>query len=236
MDHLDHLDGNHSPCVPRYAYRDARAAPAPASGPAPAKVRRSVEVPLDRGRGELLRARLITFDGLLDGAEHFAIGLGAEPQEVPLVRVHSECITGEVLGSVRCDCGPQLDEALHLIDKGGGVLLYLRQEGRGIGLYNKLDAYGLQDGGLDTFEANRALGLGDDLRDYAVAAQMLRALGHTEIDLLTNNPDKLAQLRRYGVDVRRTVGTGVFRTPHNTGYLRAKVAHTSHTIRLEETA
>ncbi|MEU4173292.1 GTP cyclohydrolase II [Streptomyces sp. NPDC026665] len=193
-------------------------------------------MPLDRGPGDLLQATLLTFDGLIDDAEHFAIRLGTQEPGVPLVRVHSECLTGEVLGSARCDCGPQLDEALRLIDQAGGVLLYLRQEGRGIGLYNKLDAYDLQDGGLDTFEANRALGLDDDLRDYAVATQMLQALGLKEIDLLTNNPDKLAQLRRYGIDVRRTVGTSVFRNPHNTGYLRAKVAHTSHTIRLEETA
>jgi GTP cyclohydrolase II len=203
--------------------------------PSPARIRQSVQVPLHHGLGAVLQADLMTFTGLADVGEHLAVRLGP-PAEVPLVRVHSECLTGEVFGSARCDCGPQLTEALRAIDAAGGVLLYLRQEGRGIGLYNKLDAYRLQQQGLDTYEANRALGLDEDLRDYAVAAQMLGALGHNEIDLLTNNPDKREQLLRYGIKVRDTVSTGVFANPYNTGYLRAKVVRTSHTIQLKGSA
>ena len=117
-------------------------------------------------------------------------------------------------------------------ETGRGVLLYLRQEGRGIGLYNKLDAYALQDNGLDTYAANAALGLPEDGRDYTVAAQMLAALGVRKIDLLSNNPDKAEQLRELGVSVRRRVPTGVFATENNLRYLRAKVDHTGHTITL----
>ncbi|ATL82570.1 GTP cyclohydrolase II [Streptomyces samsunensis] len=201
-----------------------------------ARIRRKVRIPLHHGSAEPIAADVMTFGGLLDGREHLALRLGPRHPEVPLVRVHSECLTGEVLGSARCDCGPQLREAMRLINTAGGTLLYLRQEGRGIGLYNKLDAYSLQDQGLDTFSANRALGLDDDLRDYGVAAQMLRALGEVEIDLLTNNPDKREQLRHYGIAVRHTVSTGVYANPHNRGYLTAKVARTAHTIRLEESA
>jgi GTP cyclohydrolase II len=208
-----------------------------AGGPPPrAEVRQTVRIPLYPAADDPITAGVATFRGLADGREHLALRLGTLRDGVPLVRVHSECLTGDVFGSARCDCGPQLREALRMIDTAGGLLLYLRQEGRGIGLYNKLDAYALQDRGLDTYEANRALGLGEDMRDYAAAAQMLHALGHDEIDLLTNNPDKCEQLRRYGIQVRRTVATGVFVNPHNTGYLTAKVARTSHTIRLEESA
>ncbi|MEU3855243.1 GTP cyclohydrolase II [Streptomyces sp. NPDC029554] len=204
--------------------------------PKTARIRRSVPVPLNREGAEPITATMVTFHGLMDGREHLALRLGRETSAVPLVRVHSECLTGDVFGSARCDCGPQLDEALRRIAAVGGVLLYLRQEGRGIGLYNKLDAYRLQDQGLDTYEANRALGMADDPRNYAVAQQMLQALGHTEIDLLTNNPDKREQLRRHGIRVRRTIPTSTFVTRHNVGYLRAKVARTAHTMHLEESA
>ncbi|MFI6148668.1 GTP cyclohydrolase II [Streptomyces sp. NPDC051109] len=200
-----------------------------------ATVRSEVRVPIGFGSGPQLDAQVLTFDGLVDGKEHLALRLGILPADgVPLVRLHSECLTGDVFGSARCDCGPQLHEALRMIDGVGGVLLYLRQEGRGIGLYNKLDAYRLQDDGLDTYEANRALGLGDDLRDYAAAAQMLRTLGITEVDLLTNNPDKSGQLTRHGISVRSTVRTGVFANPHNISYLTAKADKTLHTISLKE--
>jgi GTP cyclohydrolase II len=137
-----------------------------------------------------------------------------------------------VFGSARCDCGPQLREAVERIDGVGGVLLYLRQEGRGIGLYNKLDAYALQDAGLDTYQANTALGLPEDGRDYTAAAQMLAALGVTELDLLTNNPDKSQQLSELGMTVTETVPTGVHATPDNLRYLLAKASHTHHTIAL----
>ncbi|UFN44496.1 GTP cyclohydrolase II [Nocardioides okcheonensis] len=196
-----------------------------------ASVRRDVALPLVLADGSTVPARMSSFDGLLDGREHVAIALGdragvrgaaAAPVGVPLVRVHSECLTGDVLGSARCDCGPQLREAVSRIAAIGGHLLYLRQEGRGIGLYNKLDAYALQEQGLDTFEANRALGFDDDERDYAVAAQMLRALGVDRVVLLSNNPDKAAQLAAYGIGVERRDATLVHRTDANDDYLRAK--------------
>ena len=135
--------------------------------------------------------------------------MSADPEVPPLVRIHSECFTGDVLGSERCDCGPQLLEAVRRIAQVGGLLLYLRQEGRGIGLYAKLDAYGLQDAGLDTYDANLALGYSEDGRDYTVAAQMLGALGLDRVALLSNNPDKGAQLDRLGVTVAERVPTAV---------------------------
>ncbi|PPK98160.1 GTP cyclohydrolase II [Kineococcus xinjiangensis] len=207
----------------------------------PAAVRTDVEVPLRFADGYATTARVFTFTGLADGREHLALGLGAWQQAVerssaggvpPLVRPHSECLTGDVLGSQRCDCGPQLREAVERIADAGGFLLYLRQEGRGIGLYAKLDAYALQDGGLDTYEANLALGHGADERDYTVAAQMLTALGATRIALLSNNPDKAAQLAGLGVDVVEPVPTGVHLTPANARYLLAKRDRTAHTLDL----
>ncbi|MFI2765650.1 GTP cyclohydrolase II [Streptomyces echinatus] len=195
--------------------------------------RARVRVPLRFADGYRADAELVTFHGLTDGLEHLAVVLG-DPGPVPLVRLHSECLTGDVFGSARCDCGPQLREAVERIAEGGGVLLYLRQEGRGIGLYNKLDAYALQDEGLDTYEANAALGLPEDARDYTAAAQMLAALGITELDLLSNNPDKAGQLRALGLAVRDRVPTGVFTTAHNVRYLRAKVLQTQHTLPLAE--
>src|SRR5690349_4042231 len=150
-----------------------------------ATIRTQVTLPLRFSDGYEATARVYSFDGLVDGLEHLAFGLGlraaavapAGDDAVPLVRPHSECLTGDVFGSERCDCGPQLREAVERIAESGGFLLYLRQEGRGIGLYAKLDAYALQDTGLDTYAANRALGRLDDERDYTAAAQMLGALG-----------------------------------------------------------
>jgi GTP cyclohydrolase II len=196
-------------------------------------IRSRVTVPLKFADGYSTTAEVITFDGLVDGKEHLALALGdAFGAEVPLVRPHSECLTGDVFGSERCDCGPQLREAVERIAGVGGFLLYLRQEGRGIGLYAKLDAYALQDLGMDTYEANRALGHADDERDYTAAAQMLTALGVGAVDLLTNNPDKPAQLRSFGVDVRDVVPTHVHASAANVRYLQAKVSHTAHTIDL----
>ncbi|GAA1626356.1 GTP cyclohydrolase II [Actinoplanes couchii] len=196
-------------------------------------VRTRVTVPLEFPDGYRATAEVVTFTSLSDGKEHLALAFGdVAGAEVPLVRLHSECMTGDVFGSQRCDCGPQLREAVQRIAETGGYLLYLRQEGRGIGLYAKLDAYALQDTGMDTYEANRALGHADDERDYTAAAQMLEALGASTVDLLTNNPDKSRQLRDLGVDVRTVQPTAVHASPANVRYLQAKVAHTQHTIDL----
>ncbi|WP_213013270.1 GTP cyclohydrolase II [Paractinoplanes toevensis] len=196
-----------------------------------AAIRTSVTVPLRFPDGFEAVARVTTFTGLADGKEHLALAFGPAA-ETPLVRLHSECLTGDVFGSQRCDCGPQLREAVERISVAGGYLLYLRQEGRGIGLYAKLDAYALQDTGLDTYAANRALGHLDDERDYSAAAQMLTVLGATSIDLLTNNPDKPAQIGRLGISVREVLPTGVYASAANVRYLQAKVEHTGHTITL----
>ena len=191
----------------------------------PATIRTEVTVPLRFPDGFTTTARVFTFHGLADAREHLAFGLGRLTDDrAPLVRPHSECLTGDVFGSERCDCGPQLREAVERIADAGGYLLYLRQEGRGIGLYTKLDAYALQDTGLDTYEANLALGHGEDERDYTAAAQMLGALGADRIALLSNNPDKSEQLSRLGVTVTECVPTGVYRSPANVGYLAAKAA------------
>jgi GTP cyclohydrolase II len=197
-----------------------------------ATVRRDVRLPLRLADGSSVPARMYTFDGLVDGREHVAVGLGETSYDVPLVRLHSECLTGDVLGSARCDCGPQLQEAITRIAAVGGYLLYLRQEGRDIGLYNKIDAYALQEDGLDTYEANRALGFDDDHRDYAVAGQMLRALGVERLDLLSNNPDKAAQLEEAGLHVERRIGTGLHLSAVNRGYLAAKAQHGGHVLHL----
>ncbi|MEV0456977.1 GTP cyclohydrolase II [Catellatospora methionotrophica] len=196
-------------------------------------VRTRVTVPLRFPDGYATTAEVFTFTGLSDGLEHLALGLGDfQNASTPLVRAHSECMTGDVFGSARCDCGPQLREAVQRITETGGYLLYLRQEGRGIGLYAKLDAYALQDAGLDTYAANRALGFADDERDYTAAAQMLAALNVARIDLLTNNPDKPSQLRDHGVEVARVVRTAIHAGPENLRYLRTKADHTGHTIAL----
>jgi GTP cyclohydrolase II len=206
-----------------------------------ATVRQQVTVPLRFGDGYATPARVMTFDGLVDGKEHLALGLGDWQRALkkstaggraPLVRPHSECLTGDVFGSQRCDCGPQLREAAERITEQGGLLLYLRQEGRGIGLYAKLDAYALQDAGLDTYEANVALGRGEDERDYTAAAQMLLALGADRIRLLSNNPDKALQLEKSGIDVTQRIPTGVHMSPTNVRYLATKASHTAHTIEL----
>jgi GTP cyclohydrolase II len=199
-----------------------------------ATVRSRVTLPIRLGEVETV-AEVVTFDGLVDGLEHLAIVLGqpaAEPGDVPLVRLHSECLTGDVLGSRRCDCGPQLHEAVNRIEAEGGYLLYLRQEGRGIGLYAKLDAYLLQDEGLDTYDANLALGYAADARDYTAAAQMLEALGVDRLALLSNNPDKARQLVDHGLDVVRRVPTAVHLTSSNRRYLTAKAHRGSHALEI----
>ncbi len=202
--------------------------------------RTHVRVPMRFADGYATTADVFTFDGLVDGKEHLLLGLGdwraalarAAGDAAPLVRPHSECLTGDVFGSERCDCGPQLREAVERIADEGGFLLYLRQEGRGIGLYAKLDAYALQDSGLDTYEANLALGRAEDERDYTAAAQMLKAIGADSIRLLSNNPDKATQLEALGIRVTERVRTGVHLSDANAGYLRAKRDHTAHTLDL----
>jgi GTP cyclohydrolase II len=204
-----------------------------------ATVRTQVTVPLRLPDGYRTTARVFTFHGLVDKREHLAFGLGdwagalarhAAGGPAPLVRLHSECLTGDVFGSQRCDCGPQLREAVERIADASGFLLYLRQEGRGIGLYPKLDAYALQDGGLDTYEANVALGHQEDERDYSPAVQMLHALGVQQVALLTNNPDKAEQLRRFGMTVTERVPTGIYLSPANADYLAAKAARAGEDI------
>jgi GTP cyclohydrolase II len=205
---------------------------------APATVRSQVLVPLRFMDGFATTARVYTFEGLVDGREHLALGLGdrmaparaGQPTSAPLVRPHSECLTGDAFGSERCDCGAQLREAVQRIADAGGYLLYLRQEGRGIGLYNKLDAYALQDAGLDTYEANLALGHDADERDYTVAAQMLAALGEVAVRLLTNNPDKVTSISAMGIDVLEQVSTAVHRSAANTAYLTTKARRGAHQL------
>jgi GTP cyclohydrolase II len=165
------------------------------------------------------------------GEEHVALVIGAFGGKPPLVRLHSECLTGDVFGSLKCDCGPQLQAALRLIGvAGGGVLLYLRQEGRGIGLANKLRAYALQDRGLDTVEANARLGFADDERDYVHAAAMLGALGIDKVRLLTNNAAKVTGLSDAGIEVVERVAHHMPANPHNADYLAVKRAKSGHLL------
>ncbi len=208
-----------------------------------------MRIPLRFPDGYTAAADVFTFDGLVDGKEHLLLALGewqvalptgdagpvsgaASAPPAPLVRLHSECLTGDVFGSERCDCGPQLREAVERIAAEGGFLLYLRQEGRGIGLYAKLDAYALQDAGLDTYAANVALGRGEDERDYTAAAQMLSAVAAERIRLLSNNPDKAEQLGALGIEVVDRVATSVHLSGFNRKYLESKRDHTAHTIDL----
>jgi GTP cyclohydrolase II len=197
-----------------------------------AKIDTKVRVPLLQGQ---IEAEIMTFSGLIDTSEHLALCFGSwKEQQAPLVRLHSECLTGDVFGSALCDCGMQLNECLNLFHKKGGVLLYLRQEGRGIGLYNKLAAYSLQKLGQDTYEANRALNFPDDLRNYDVASQMLRALNIESIKLQSNNPDKANQLERNGIKVLEILNTGLFINPHNVTYLRTKALKSQHSLNIED--
>lgn len=191
------------------------------------------EAPLPTHRGLF---RTVVFRDQ-DGAEHVAMVLGDVAGENVPARVHSECLTSEVLGSLKCDCRAQLDRALDLIAaRGRGVLLYLRQEGRGIGLGNKIRAYALQAQGHDTYEANRLLGFPDDLRRYDVAADMLRLLGVRSVELITNNPLKLSGLAEAGVKVRGRIQLPSPANPHNVEYLRVKRERTGHLIEVDPVA
>lgn len=176
-------------------------------------------------------AELIAYRSTADAADHVALVVGKRDGSTPVVRLHSECLTGDVLGSLKCDCGPQLHEALHQIAGAGwGVLLYLRQEGRGIGLVNKLRAYALQDQGFDTVDANIRLGFAVDARDFAVAAQMLRLLSVDQVRLLTNNPEKVAGLEGEGVIVAERLSLKIAANPHNAQYLETKRDRTGHKL------
>ncbi len=197
-----------------------------------AEVRARVEFKV--GVGSKIDAEILSFKGLETDKEHVAVIFkkADQTQDVPLVRMHSECLTGDVFHSSRCDCGEQLEETIEKMGEAGGIILYLRQEGRGIGLYNKIDAYRLQSQGMNTYEANNHLGFGDDLRDFTEAAQMLLALGVSKIRLVTNNPKKVNELKEHGIEITEVVNTLAHIKDGNESYLRAKVSHGKHLLKL----
>ena len=176
-------------------------------------------------------SQMVSFRDPASGEDHVALIVGAFGGKPPLVRLHSECLTGDVFGSLKCDCGPQLNAALAQIGaEGAGVLLYLNQEGRGIGLANKMRAYALQDQGFDTVEANHRLGFEDDERDFRIGADILRALGFSRVRLMTNNPKKVAMMDACGLSVVERVPLKVGRTAFNDAYLRTKAAKSGHLL------
>lgn len=187
----------------------------------------SVKLPTEWGDFEM-----IAYTQLNTGENHIALVKGTwEPDEPVLVRVHSSCVTGDIFGSCRCDCGPQLHKAMEMINKEGkGAIVYMNQEGRGIGLVNKLKAYNLQENGFDTVEANIQLGFDMDLRDYGIGAQILRSLGISKMRLMTNNPKKRAGLIGYGLEVVENVPIEIASNPHNEAYLKTKRDKMDHTI------
>ncbi|RCW73072.1 bifunctional 3,4-dihydroxy-2-butanone-4-phosphate synthase/GTP cyclohydrolase II [Saliterribacillus persicus] len=195
-------------------------------------ITKEVEVNMPTAVGDF---RLVAYTEKYTGKEHLALYKGdISPNEATLVRIHSECLTGDVLGSERCDCGPQLHKALDEIEKAGkGVLVYMRQEGRGIGLINKLKAYKLQEQGFDTVEANHQLGFPDDLRDYAISVQILKDLGVGRINLLTNNPRKLSSMNEYGLEVVERKEIEIPANENNEAYLKTKVAKLEHLLRFD---
>jgi 3,4-dihydroxy 2-butanone 4-phosphate synthase/GTP cyclohydrolase II len=176
--------------------------------------------------------RVIVYESDIDPQHHVAIVKGSfTPEDEVLVRVHSECLTSDVFGSVRCDCGPQVRQAMHIIEKEGkGVVLYMRQEGRGIGLVNKIKAYALQDNGFDTVEANEALGFKPDLRDYGIGAQILIDLGVRKMKLLTNNPRKVKGLEGFGLQIVERVPIEIPPNGMNSKYLKVKKDKLGHLL------
>lgn len=191
-------------------------------------------VALKVGMQSNVDAEIVSFRGLKTEKEHIAIIFqrADQIQDIPLVRMHSECLTGDVFHSSRCDCGEQLNETIDKMAISGGIILYLRQEGRGIGLYNKIDAYKLQSEGMNTYEANNYLGFGDDLRDFTEAAQMLTALNVQRVRLVTNNPKKSKELQDNGIDIVEVVHTAAHLKSDNENYLKAKASHGKHHLNL----
>ncbi|WP_345801814.1 GTP cyclohydrolase II [Microbacterium sp. AZCO] len=205
-------------------------APANAAHKRRVSLRAEANVPTSHGQ-----FRLLAYKDRMTGTDHVAIVSGELAEEAPLVRVHSECLTGEAFGSLKCECGPQLEAALDAIEQDGGVVIYMRgHEGRGIGLINKLRAYSLQERGLDTVDANLALGLPADARDYAAAAGILADLGVDKVRLLTNNSDKVNQLRELGLDIVEQVPLLVGVGPNNHQYLATKRDRMGHIIDEQE--
>lgn len=182
-----------------------------------AKIKRKVPIHLHSAKAEF-----VSFDGISDTEEHVAIIFPLANNDTPTVRLHSSCLTGDIFHSLQCDCHDQLHEAINHFAQHGGIILYLQQEGRGIGLYEKLEAYALQQDGLNTYEANEKLGHPEDARNYKVAAEMLEALDLTTIKLLTNNHDKVKQLEKNGITVKERIPTDCYVTPYNEKYLNAK--------------
>jgi 3,4-dihydroxy 2-butanone 4-phosphate synthase / GTP cyclohydrolase II len=185
-----------------------------------------------KNRGDFV---MTVFSSPSDAAEHFVLVKEPQvPNQVPLVRIHSECVTGDVFGSAKCDCGDQLEQSLSLISEQGGVIIYLRQEGRGIGLANKLKAYALQEKGFDTVDANLQLGLPVDNRDYAVAYQILNYLGIEVLRLLTNNPHKENALKRFGLNVSERIPLKIEPTSQNRDYLSTKQKKLGHYLSIDQ--
>jgi len=189
-------------------------------------------VSLKVGSKSHIPAEIVSFKNIKSKKEHIALifDQADKTKKTPLVRIHSECLTGDIFHSSRCDCGEQLDEAIDMMAMQGGIIVYLRQEGRGIGLYNKIEAYKHQSDGMNTYEANNAMGFDDDLREYSEAIDILKALNVTEVNLLTNNPLKADALNSAKIITNKIIPTSVFVKTDNESYLKAKATIAEHRI------